>query len=151
VGNTIWVEIHGRPLSETGNDSSTVHRLIEELDNLSAKLGVAKLSSFLDYSELNRSFGDFDSDADESDEEEPEELSLEQKQAEGDWFDSNTGLTALRTLRQHLVDHFDDLGFKSDNSTKHWPGQLMDELQSCESLVEQAAAQGAKFRLTIVP
>jgi hypothetical protein len=148
MGHTIWVEARGRALTETGDDSSTMLRLIDQLDGLSTKLQVPKLSGFLDYSALNRAYADFDPEGADEDADEP---SLEQKQAQGEWFDSSTGLAAFRALRQHLAEHFDDLGFKPDASTDHWPAQLMDELNSCESIIEQASAQGRQFRLTIVP
>lgn len=40
MGHTIWVEVEGRPLKETADDSSTMHRLMDNLDALAGKLGV---------------------------------------------------------------------------------------------------------------
>jgi hypothetical protein len=133
MGNTIWVEVHGRPLNETADDGSTMHRLMDNLDALAAKLHVRKLSDFYDYSELEETYRDLGDESDEEAEGSEDggyanEPSLEERQAQGKWFDSEVGFQSLRTLRQHLSQRFDDLGFIADRSTEHWPKQLMDEL-----------------------
>jgi hypothetical protein len=154
MGNTIWVEIHGRPIDETADDSSTMHRLMDNLDALAAKLGVRKLSDFYDYSELEEAYGDFDESGEEADDDEqnpPSEPTLQDRQARGEWFDSAIGHDSVRRLRKHLTDHFDDLSFTHDRSTAHWPKQLMDELARTETLLNEAASRGQRFRLLIVP
>ena len=60
MGHTIWVEVRGRSLNETADDSSTMLRLMDKLDTLAVKLGVNKLSEFYDYSELEEAYADFD-------------------------------------------------------------------------------------------
>lgn len=155
MGHTVWVEIHGRPLKETASDSSIMHRLMDNLDALAGTLGVHKLSDFYDYSELVKAYGDFgeiDDEVDDDDNEDaPAEPTLEEGQAKGQWFDSVVGLDSVRKLRQHLAAHFDDLGFKPDRSNAHWPKQLMDELAHTETILEEAAQRGQRFRLLIVP
>jgi hypothetical protein len=151
MGQTIWVEVHGRPLKETADDSSTMHRLMDNLDVLAGKLGVRKLSDFYDYSELDEAYGDL-GDAGEDTEEEPApEPTLEERQAKGEWFDSAAGLDSVRKLRQRLTERFDDLGFKPDRSTAHWPKQLLDELSHTEAILNEAASRAQRFRLLIVP
>src|SRR6185312_15661773 len=145
MGNTIWVEIHGRPVTETAEDMSTMYRLMDNLDKLAGKLGVRKLSDFYDYSELEEEYGDLgedggeDSDEDEKPESEP---TLEERQAKGSWFDSAVGLDPVRKLRERLTEHFEDLDFKSDRSRGHWPKQLMDELSHTEQVLSEAASRG---------
>ena len=114
MGHTIWVEIHGRSLKETADDRSTMHRLMDNLDAVAAKLGVQKLSDFYDYGELEESYADFDDDGDDSgdtEEDAQREPTLEERQAKGEWFDSTAGLSSVRKLRQHLAARFEDLGF----------------------------------------
>jgi hypothetical protein len=153
MGHTIWVEIKGRPTKETAQDSSIMHRLMDNLDALAGKLGVQKLSDFYDYSELERAYGDFDESEDSEDaaQEEPGKPTLEQRQAKGKWFDSTVGVASVRKLREHLAARFADLGFVPDKSKGHWPKRLMDELTHTEAALNDAAAQGQQFRLLIVP
>lgn len=149
MGHTIWVEVQGRPLKETADDSSVMHHLMDKLDDLAVKLQVSKLSDFYDYSELERAYGGLEDDDDFEDEE--LELSPEEKQLQGSWFDSELGYVALRTLRHHLTDHFEDLEFKPDKSNDHWPGRLLEELKLSETILENAVANHQAFRLLIVP
>lgn len=161
MGHTIWVEVHGRPLKETADDSSIMHRLMDNLDALANKLGVQKLSDFYDYSELEEAYGDWaddaEDDADNGDAEEDHEEdlgrepTLEERQAKGEWFDSAQGLDSIRKLRQHLADRFGDLGFTPDQSSAHWPELLMDELEHTEKILTEATSRGRRFRLLIVP
>lgn len=152
MGHTIWVETHGRPIEETADDSSTMHRLMDKLDALADQLNVQKLSEFYDYSELETAYGDCgDDDLDIKGKTDPIEPTLEERQAKGLWFDSQAGLASTRTLRQHLTDHFDDLAFTHDTSTSHWPEQLMAELTHTEDVLDEAVKNGRQFRLLIVP
>jgi hypothetical protein len=53
MGDTIWVDVRGRPEdADLPPDSSLMLRLQDELEALAAKLGVPKLSDFYDYSVL---------------------------------------------------------------------------------------------------
>jgi hypothetical protein len=152
MGHTIWVEVRGRPLKETADDSSIMHRLMDSLDELAGRLGLRKLSDFYDSSELEAAYGDFDDDAeDDSDEEPAAEPTLEEGQSKGDWFDSATGLDSVRRIRERLTEQFDDLGFKPEPSTTHWPKQLMEELERTERILTDAASRNQSFRLLIVP
>lgn len=143
-----------RPLNETADDSSIMHRLMENLDSLAGKLQVPKLSDFYDYSELERAYADLDPASEEgpaTDEDEIQEPSLEERQTMGRWFDSKAGLKSVQALREHLQEHFDDLDFTPNDAKAHWPRQLMDELTKTESILKEAAARGQQFRLLIVP
>ena len=148
---TIWVEVHGRPLSETADDSSIMHRLADKLDALADKLGVTRLSAFYDYSELESAYGDFEEDSARPEVESDKEPALEGRQADGEWFDSAVGLRSVQAIRRHLSEHLGDLEFTPDHSTAHWPKQLMDELKRSEAILQQAAQRGQRFRLLIVP
>ena len=55
MGHTIWVEVHGRPLKETADDSSTMHRLMDNLDVLAGKLDVRKAERLLRLQRTRRS------------------------------------------------------------------------------------------------
>jgi hypothetical protein len=110
-------------------------RLQEPLDDLCTKLGVPKLSDFYDHSELEAMYGDSDEGGEEP----------------GDtWYDPSPALTAVLTIRDHLAQHPEELALSADPSRKHWPSALMDELEHCRSVLQEAASRGERFRFLIV-
>jgi hypothetical protein len=113
---------------------SVLHRLEEPLDALSEKLGVAKLSSFYDYSELEKAH-------------DPDTQAIREPQ----WFDSAEGLQAVRRLRSVLQADFAALGWVPQTSADHWSRQLLDELFWCEEVLEKAHTKRREFRLLVVP
>src|SRR5688572_22013105 len=102
MGHTVWVEVQGRPLKESGDDSSIMHHLMDNLDELAGKLRVAKLSGFYDYSELEEAYADLEEDHAEAESGGEVELNREptseERQAKGEWFDSSEGLKSIRGL-----------------------------------------------------
>ncbi len=134
MGHTIWIEVSGRPESETHRDMSVPLRLDKQLDVLAEKLRVAKVTSFYDYRELIKSYGD-------GTEELPEPV----------WFDSTIGLATFKALRLGLEANWDALDWRPDKSQQHWPRSLLDDLQFCQSVLEDAVLKGQVFRLLIVP
>jgi hypothetical protein len=57
----------------------------------------------------------------------------------------------VRTIHNHLTQKPEDLGFKAEPSRRHWPANLMKELQDCQTVLEKAVSQGRQFRFLIVP
>jgi len=175
MGNTIWVQVQGRPTKETASDHSIMCHLMDNLDALAEKLRVRKLSEFYDYSAIEAEFADFDEDSDDSDDEADEDIDdedseelgeddneeeedeedegqrLKERDSKGDWFDSVEGLKSIKAMRLHLEEQFDDLGFVADRGRAHWPAAIMEELRASEKVVEAAAANRQRFRLLIVP
>jgi hypothetical protein len=158
MGDTIWVEIDGRPLEETGTDLSFLLRAIESLDELAVRLGVAKPGGFLDYTELEReaeSIINPPEDVDEAMEEVDEAPeSVARREAVGAWFDAPAGLATVRALRRHLEAHPNAARIDlpgSDEDKERYRSELMEDLRTCERLVGEAAAEGRRFRLLVVP
>lgn len=147
MGDTIWVDVDGRAEDEPLSDNSIMLRLDEQLDRLSAKLGIAKLTDFYDYSAKEAEFADLAHDADVEDDESAE---VARPALPGTWFDPAPALTAVGAIRQHLAQHPADLGFKPDASRSRWPADLMEELEHVQSVLDDAAARGRKFRFLIV-
>jgi hypothetical protein len=83
MGHTLWIEDRGRPPSETHDDMSVLHDLQEPLEALAEKLGVAKITSFYDYSELERAYDDGE------------------PICTPEWFDSVSGLRSVTQLRSN--------------------------------------------------
>src|SRR5689334_6817724 len=140
MGDTIWVDVQGRAEDDLPSDNSIMLRLDEQLDRLSAKLGVAKLSDFYDHSEKEAEFADLAQDADVEEDDESGQVA-ERATAPGTWFDPAPALRAVTAIRQHLVRHPADLGFKPDASASHWPSDLMDELEYATAVLEDAVSR----------
>jgi hypothetical protein len=148
MGHTLWVDVRGRSKNEIPGDNSIMLRMQEELDRLSEKLKVPKLSGFYDYSELEEHYGDFEEDPDEG---QDAAGIADDGEARGSWFDSQQALFAVRAIYEHLEQHPNDLGLKPEPSQAHWPGHLMRELKDSITLLEDAASRNCQFRLLIVP
>jgi len=146
VGHTIWIDTKGRPEAEH-TDMSVLLRLDKELDALAEKLGVEKLTNFYDYSVLQDEYGDLD----EAGEEDADETGEESETPAGSWFDSAKGLQTVKALRSQLLKDFSALSWAPDESRRHWPQSLLEDLELCESTLSEAVANGWQFRLLIVP
>ncbi len=112
---------------------SALHNLQEPLEALADKLGVAKLTSFYDYSELERAYDDGE------------------PICTPEWFDSASGLRAVTQLRSTLEDDFGALEWKPGKGEAHWPAELLRDLRFCEAVLKEAVANGREFRLLVVP
>jgi hypothetical protein len=134
MGNTVWIDVRGRSGSETHDDMNVLLRLNQQLDVLAVSLGVTKLTEFYDYRELILSY-----------EGDGEEIVPDQ------WFDSTNGLVTFKALRLCLESNWDALGWTPDKFKQHWRRTLMDHLEFCEKVLEQAVLNEQEFRLLIVP
>lgn len=164
MGSTVWFEIHGRPLKETADDCSKLNRLSDELDGLASQLGVPKLSSFFDYSEINREadaeFEALEETGADTEDDPDEDFEIRDVCAEpvtvrestGDWFDASHALSTLRALREYVEGHHDALNFGTDQSdVPRYRSELLDEFRLGERLAAEAVASGRQFRLLLVP
>ena len=133
MGHTIWIEVYGRPGSETHNDMGVLLRLDKQLDVLAEKLDVVKITSFYDYRSLIEDRG-------VSEDELPDPV----------WFDSAIGLATFKALRLCLEANWDALGWTPDAGREHWQRQIMNDLQFCQSVLEDAVLKGQAFRLLLV-
>jgi hypothetical protein len=134
MGNTAWIDVRGRAGSETHHDMNVLLRLDQRLDVLAVSLGVTKLTEFYDYRELI--FG-YDGDCEQT--------------VSDQWFDSTDGLATFKALRLCLETNWDAFGWTPDESEQHWRRMLMDDLEFCEEVLEQAVLSEQEFRLLIVP
>jgi hypothetical protein len=157
MGDTIWVEVRGRPLEETGADLSFLLRAIFPLDELAAGLGVPAPSGFLDYTEVERDMQDIIDPPEgrgrgRGGHRRPEE-SVAEREAVGKWFDAAAGLATVRALHRHLEVHPDAVRFKeaAERDERRCREELMNDLRRCERMLAEAVAEGRRFRLLIVP
>jgi hypothetical protein len=152
MGQTLWIEVRDTPTSPgPGDDNTIMLQLQGRLDRLCERLGVAKLSAFVDESKSADDCLEWLQEAVESGMlpadalPEPDPALFEPR-----WFEPGPALAAVRALVAHLERHPDDLGFRPDASQAHWPDLLLEELQGCASALAEAVARGQLFRFTIV-
>ena len=147
MGQTIWVDVSGRPEGQVLRDNSIMLRLDKNLDSISKKLNVACLSNFFDYSELEEEFADQD---EPETEEEWEAMEAAASKPKGSWFDPAPALAAINAIRQHLDAKPAEIAYEFKKSQEHWPKALTEELQHCEEVLQAALSEGKKFRFLIV-
>ena len=95
MGDTIWVDVEGRAEDDLPSDSSIMLRLEKYLDILAAKLGVARLTTFYDYSALDDEFGDLvEDEGGDGDGGAPSD----NPESPGAWFDSAEAIAAVRAI-----------------------------------------------------
>lgn len=163
MGMTLWIHIlEGRAMSKDNDDHSQMHRYAEQLDALCAEQGLANLSSFFDYTDLNYSmgdeFGDIDEDGDEIDDdgadfdpdEEDAEPVLDPETGLGygiddmQWFDALAGLQVMTRLYQ-ILSASPMLGL-----TPTQRAHLLEELSHCMAVLDAPARRGARFHLAVI-
>jgi hypothetical protein len=152
MGDTLWIEVRDTRTSPgPGDDNSIMLKLQGRLDRLCERLGVSKLSEFVDDSQAAAECLKWLRQDAESgllpgvNLTEPDPATFEPR-----WFDPGPALTAVRALLAHLERSFGDLGFRPNPSRAHWPELLMDELRGCESALAEAVAHGQQFRFLLV-
>jgi hypothetical protein len=148
LGDTIWVDVQGRSKGELPRDNSIMLRLKDELDRLSDKLSVPKLSRFCDYSELKAHYADFAEEPNQSD---STAEAVAGEQSGGVWFDPAPALAAVRAIHDHLAQRPENLDFLPDPKRRHWPDSLIEELKECQTTLEAAVSQGRLFRFLVLP
>ena len=161
MGMTLWIHtLEGRTMSKDSDDHSQMHRCAEQLDALCAEQGLATLSSFFDYTDLNYStgdeFGDIDEDGDEDDgadfdsgddDAEPvidPETGLGYGIDDMQWFDAAAGLQVMTQLHQ-ILSASPMPGLKATQRT-----HLLEELSHCMAVLDAPARRGARFHLAVI-
>jgi hypothetical protein len=152
MGDTLHIVVRDtRTCPGPGDDNSIMLALQSWLDALCTRLGVAKLSDFVDDSGIAAELMEWmREDTGEGLTSEDELPDPEPAVFEPRWFDAGPALAAVRALVAHLEERPEDLGFRPDPSRAHWPGQLMEELRGCESALGVAVATGQPFRFLLV-
>lgn len=158
MGMTLWIHtLEGRSMSKDSDDHSLMHRFSDDLDAVSAAKGLAPLSSFFDYTDLNLNMGDeFDeedddggsagdeSDDDEEDPKEDPETGLAYGIDDMQWHDAAQGLQTVRALRDAISSGAIEKLKASQRSG------LVEELESCISILEATSKNAGKFHLAVI-
>ncbi|MBL6752141.1 MAG: hypothetical protein ISP90_16590 [Nevskia sp.] len=165
MGMTLWIHtLDERGLSSDSDDHSLMHAYADELDGLCSELGVEKLSSFFDTTDLDYNLsqefeesedeeaeggGEDAGEDDEEDDDDEEEIDPETGAPYGiddmRWFDQNVGLATMVALRDAIES--DDAVLDIDPDDRE---DLLAELDDCIQVLEETAGDGAKFHLAVV-
>jgi hypothetical protein len=143
MGMTLWIHtLEGRNYLKDSNDHSLMNQYLDSLDALCTKVKVQKLSEYVDYTDQQFNYNDFDDDDNKP------ELDPETDLAYGIddmiWFDASDGLVSLQAVRNRIVE--DGLhGFDADELQA-----LLEELDDCISILDGSASRGGKFNLSLV-
>ena len=149
---TLWLHtLQGRDMSRESDDHTLMHTLAADLDALCLRLGVAKLSSFFDLTDMEYNY---DGRGEAVDEDEPGEahgvLDPETGYAYGiddmRWFDAAAGLQALQALREEILENG---GFELHLSEEQ-EDVLLDEIDDCIALLKEPAEHNGRFHLAVL-
>jgi hypothetical protein len=142
---TLWIHtLEDRNMSTESDDHSLMHELSDQLDELCEKLGVEKLSSFFDTTDLELNLAEDDDSEDWEEPEEDPETGYSYGIDDMRWFDAAAGLASLQALRAHLADSADP-ALDEDSKTL-----LLEELDDCIERLRGPATRGGRFNLAVV-
>jgi hypothetical protein len=154
---TLWLHtLHDRDMSRESDDHTLMHELSDQLDALCERLGVARLSSFFDLTDMEYNYADRvagkegDPQGNEDDDGSISTLDPETGYAYGiddmQWFDASTGLIAL----QALYDEIASTGGLELHLTEEEHDVLLDEIEDCIVQLKETAAQRGRFHLAVL-
>lgn len=142
MGMTVWVHIlNGRKIEGNQNDCSWMAQLAEPLDTICEQRGVAKLSGYFDYTDLNYNMGEGGDPDVGPDPETGWAWGIDDMS----WFPAGEGLHTVRELSTAVAEA-GSIG-KLPTSRK---GELLAELEDCAQQLAAAAALGQQFHLTVL-
>ncbi len=147
MGMTIWIHtLEDGKLSKESDDHSLMLRHGEELDQVCEELGVAKLSSFYDSTDLEFNMADEIDEEGEAEAPDPEldpatgwPYSIESML----WFDASAGRTVMQALRERLA------ASPPADLVKD-AKELIEELDDCIGKLEGPAQNGGEFHLALL-
>jgi len=153
MGMTLWIHtLEDRNYSKDSDDHSLMNRHRDALDALCEDAGVRKLSDFVDYTDQEYNFSDFDDDDDpaEDDPEDDDAYADPEFDPETDlpygiddmtWYSAAEGLASLRAVRDTLE------GEGLEGADAEEVDGLKEEIDDCISVLEGPASRGGKFHL----
>lgn len=144
MGMTLWIHtLEGRDMSTDSEDHTLMYRYSDDLDSLCDKLGVAKISSFFDSTDLEICMR---GDDDETGEDPEIDSETENSYGIDDmvWFDAAAGLATFQTLRASIAEN-ELPNLNEENKT--W---LLEELDDCITKLRGPSERGGQFNLPII-
>ncbi|TYQ29634.1 hypothetical protein PseudUWO311_01680 [Pseudanabaena sp. UWO311] len=139
MGTTIWVLSKSKMTEGDDLDHSALFYAVEMLDPICEKLGLVKLSSFLDWTDFNINMSE--------DEEFPDEDTLRDTTS---WFSPSEALPMLRALREYVKNSESERKSLFEQGKEHLSEELIEDLEDCIAKVEQISADGDLFHFCVV-
>lgn len=144
MGMTLWLQtLEGRNLLTDSEDHTLMYKLSDKLDSLCDKLGVVKISSFFDHTDLEICMQENDDEADED-----PEIDAETETSYGiddmAWFEASSGLATFQALRASIAE--DELP-NLDEKNKTW---LLEDLDDCIIKLKGVSQRDGKFNLSVI-
>ena len=142
---TLWIHtLEDREYSKDSEDHSLMNRHADALDALCEDVGVRKLSEFMDYTEQEFEYDDFEDEDDSGEQELDPETELAYGIDDMTWFDAAEGLITLQALRDGVAAQGLP-GLDEDEAL-----ELIAELDDCIAVLDGPASRGGKFHLSLV-
>jgi hypothetical protein len=142
MGTTIWVLSKSKMTEGDEWDHSALFYAVDALDHICEKLGLVKLSSFLDWTDFEINMSE-----DSEDEEFPDEDTLRDKIS---WFSPSEALPMLRALREYVKTSDSDGKSLLEHGKEHLSEELLEDLEDCITKVEKIASEGDLFHFCVV-
>jgi hypothetical protein len=142
MGMTLWIHtLEDRNYLRDSADHSLMNWHLDYLDALCTEAQVQKLSEYIDYTDQQFNYNDFDDDNES-------ELDLETGLAYGindmTWFNAADGLVSLQAVRARVAVN-GLVGVDAGTFEK-----FLEELDDCISVIHGSASRGGKFHLSLV-
>lgn len=153
MGMTYWIQTReGDSVSFDSDDCTMMHELTEQLDEVCRNLGVAELSSFADFTDLELHLMDDVDEDDEFDEVDfDDEHHMDRLKDKMEWFDPVAGLQCLVALRDHVQAGWnDELEDEERTQLLEERTQLLEELDGCIGTLRALPREGAQFNLAVI-
>ncbi|WP_271252957.1 hypothetical protein [Pseudanabaena sp. Chao 1811] len=141
MGTTIWVLSKNKTTEGDDWDHSALFYAVEKLDSICDRLGLSKLSSFLDWMDFDLNMSE------DEDEEFPDEDVLIDRAS---WFNPSEALPMLRALREYVASNESELVSLLEQGKEHLSEELLEDLDDCISKVEKIATEGDLFHFCVV-
>jgi hypothetical protein len=141
MGMTLWMQtLVDQELSDESNDHSLLYEFAENLDAACEELGLAKLSSFFDTTDLELNMAEeFEDELDDEG-----DSGLPYGIDDMAWFDPAAGLACLEDLRVHVANGWNAELDADDRS------MLLEEFDNCIEILKSLPAENARFHLAVI-
>ncbi|MBB5019595.1 hypothetical protein HNQ59_002897 [Chitinivorax tropicus] len=138
---TFWIQtLENGQFNEDSDDDSLMFDYCDDLDELCDELGVAKLSSFSDQTDMEYNLADDFSDEEDDEPDDDDGYQVDDME----WFDADAGLLTLKALHDHLQSHPQDWLAASQQR------MLLDELSDCIDVLDNLSGANGKFHLAVI-
>jgi len=141
MGTTIWVLSKNKTTEGDDWDHSALFYAVEKLDPICDRLGLVKLSTFLDWTDFDLNMSE------DEDEEFPDEETLRDRAS---WFNPSEALPMLRALREYLASNQSEIASLLEQGKEHLSEELLEDLDDCIFKVEKIETERDLFHFCVV-